>query len=968
MSEAEGQKLDHVSKTKKEGKCIEQLEQHAGWISDILHRIDEINTFARKHKDLPLFEDNPDNFPDDELEISLKEKVFQQVVSARIKYCFDATKLLAQLGESVASDDVILDRSQLIEMTNSAVLMVSASVSDLRRTQQPTPEHLRAFSEMNNFLQRVIKDVSLYFFESLILEIREDLKVDLIAISENLNKSGDKNLENILTHLDSASSFTIPNQKLMFLVKIADLLGVSYQSQLGLSSDNLLERRRLIFSNILLRLLASQAPFPPDLASYILKYHLVDIESFIQGESFEASHAAITLEKLNAPQSLPVLLDYFSHSQGQHTSRFVARAFFQIALNNSEENTTSLIQLSERGKIVNLLVHAAKDETSLVHRYIKDDGEGYYANDFISDPEKYVARNAVVELLTSEGVDSDLIQTYFLHGDEDGNIEGILKNHIPELEECVMNFPFSFWRHHESFVTKMLASHQNEAGEYTFPLNIFSQYTDDEHLQTKINSMYKKKDLANGHRARVSMVFGFLYGLRGKEEARTITMLVGQATDSKNGVRQLRKIFELVNALDSLGAQHIDLGEDIRSSEENIKTQLITMLIEIMDIGNDDAYKALLTKNIETLTQSVLLEIVVKLFSSFTAKQEFGAIKIFKEAFFHHLEGSFSDFKFDRSRSAFLSKMTADQYERWLKEEEEPFSLVDSVSDEQNEQFRLETVKRFVEEMIYHAKQSDDQSFVSAVETLGRNIAESSSSKDAKEKFTSAVVELRGVRDRQFLADKQAIEDIFNQDNLAKNNESYKIVETKGMQDRPSAKNNESYKIVETTNFMDLLNSGVEPVETCQSWNNGLYSECLPTTVENGTIKLIQIRNERNEIIGRVIVRVMEYAENYGEEPQLCLFIEPEYLREKNYLLAKKMHDYCISLGSNLELPVFFSQRVSLMAGENSSEKNLWVSLQGDNIGPYYSDSLGGKITRMYHPISTACFSLSPTPTPAPHP
>jgi len=67
------------------------------------------------------------------------------------------------------------------------------------------------------------------------------------------------------------------------------------------------------------------------------------------------------------------------------------------------------------------------------------------------------------------------------------------------------------------------------------------------------------------------------------------------------------------------------------------------------------------------------------------------------------------------------------------------------------------------------------------------------------------------------------------------------------------------YEAKETSNYSELLNVGVNPIESCQSWRNGRYNENLLAYVVDGNKKIIQVRDGNNDLLARSVVKIVSY-------------------------------------------------------------------------------------------------------------
>lgn len=174
---------------------------------------------------------------------------------------------------------------------------------------------------------------------------------------------------------------------------------------------------------------------------------------------------------------------------------------------------------------------------------------------------------------------------------------------------------------------------------------------------------------------------------------------------------------------------------------------------------------------------------------------------------------------------------------------------------------------------------------------------------------------------------------------------------------------------VESDDPIILLNVGIAPRETCQSWRGGIYNECLLAYVVDSNKKAINLSDEAGNIIGRSMIKLTD-EKVLGESDETkskTILVEPVYLisasDEAYRAFARILLEKANVMGITVTLPKGFDDRTLEIFGEEADRVNY--SRPGglvetrevylpQSLNKYeYSDYLGGKISWFNHYVQT---------------
>ena len=144
-------------------------------------------------------------------------------------------------------------------------------------------------------------------------------------------------------------------------------------------------------------------------------------------------------------------------------------------------------------------------------------------------------------------------------------------------------------------------------------------------------------------------------------------------------------------------------------------------------------------------------------------------------------------------------------------------------------------------------------------------------------------------------------------------------------------------KITETDDFITLMEIGEIPVHSCQSYVNGTYNHCLMAYVIDANKRAIIIRDEKDNVVGRAIIKL--FLAEIGGEKRNVLIVEPPYSSINNPFFVKAVVDYATKKANSIGAVVAFSPRF----GVSAPLKQIKINSPPSNNNYEYSDTYGSQ-------------------------
>jgi len=392
-------------------------------------------------------------------------------------------------------------------------------------------------------------------------------------------------------------------------------------------------------------------------------------------------------------------------------------------------------------------------------------------------------------------------------------------------------------------------------------------------------------------------------------------------------------------------------------------------------------YKDKIENNLEELLKGGVFEIVSSLAGNYQRKNEPEVLDLLRKIFMHIIDRDFQSWRYSHEQSeAQLAGLTEEQKEFW-KDTVEPITIdIELYKDEKtrraDELKATQAIIRNAKEHILELRPDFDFSRKRA-QILGAKVQElteqieSATSEDKKQRLAlekrkaqaeaalvNGFLEIENVTLQSFTRERiltlarelhETIKELNLSPEAARDIEQIEKIFTVGDINRVTA--------YESDDPLTLLKVGVKPRETCQSWRNGAYNECLLAYVADSNKKVLNVVGE-GRVVARSIIKLTNQRDVNDFESttqRKTLFVEQPYSLLPNsevyrafirVLLTKAQGlDASITLGKGFDkaaLTVFEEEARAF--GYEMNQRLLDVFIPPSLNKYEYSDTFGGDI------------------------
>ena len=464
--------------------------------------------------------------------------------------------------------------------------------------------------------------------------------------------------------------------------------------------------------------------------------------------------------------------------------------------------------------------------------------------------------------------------------------------------------------------------------------------------------------------------------LRSKQEDLHETM----KTADKN---ERKKIKDGIDTLE----KHIVHLEGLGGIEDKLIERVVSVFTEKLLLGPE--FIAKVNEQFESLLANGLVDIA----SSLSGRYEEGNMQepknILKEIMEHILSGDFLEWKYDHEQTdSQLSGLSETQKTAWKKNQEDILIEINASSEEEQRLNEILAIKSIVANAVEHL--NEESSDIIITEERIKSLQEEIRQKELGPLITESALFENKKALSKLEAQRTGIAFILELQNLSA--DSYKRTHTlsvaQSLKDsllhlgaRLAAQdidqilkiftlaNTKNLHAVETDDPLTLLKIGTDPQETCQSWRNGAYNECLLAYVADSNKKALTITDDSGRILMRSILKLnnqkrktedgneIEEKTIFAEKPYSLLFHEVLWSVSFRALLSKAQ-----ALGSSITLTKGFDERTLAIFEEEAQKSGYRMRQQPAEIYIHqsknafeYSDALGGRISSFnrYQPLDT---------------
>ncbi len=713
-------------------------------------------------------------------------------------------------------------------------------------------------------------------------------------------------------------------------------------------------------------------------------------------ESWPGTEAAMGFNLMRDPRAIPGLLEHLRRFRSGHTSNSVAYVLRDIIQNPlAQEELTSVIEQSSPTDR-RIITEWFQDPDSVFNLM-----DGYQQADLIKDPEKHFAYGEVATLakrladakgieLKSGYINNPYVNFFFGYFDAlwpgRDQIESLLADNLEEVAAIIIKSKSANWKAVLPSVFSRLVNPSN--GEYfAFPKRIAQEGMGlNEEFIKKLEAIYNSKDLQRGVVARSAFAEGLLL-LGSKEDGREITeAILTASTGANRDPERIREIFRALSVLDAFGRFSFTPKRSLLEISQDLRGQVVSTVREKMELTEQEM--PALGSRLDYLLDNNLIEIIPALIAKAEQSEHDNVARVVREIGRHIVLGDFQQWRNGLSTGLEqLAILPEDRQANWLQPAAPVTVIMEAQSDREARTSAAEAIKRIALEAKAHIQDVYKLDFsLSRLQQL--HIVQSELLEEMKRTEKGEDKRELGVRKNSIDNEVRVLEGMLALESLDPQSvDPQKILEvvakTKNAMTRfqgleqPVQDLDQIEKVLITQQKLStvmtlraydsddpvaLLNAGTQPRETCQSWRDGSYNYCLPAYVTDANKRVLNVENERGEIMARSMAKLTQIKTETGQTMPAIL-LEPVYTTsETSYVyraiirlaLAKaKATGAALIVTSEVIVPSHADQTKTVAilpqeaekAGFTLEQKAVEVFIPQSHNPFEYSDTLGGVIS-----------------------
>ncbi len=721
-------------------------------------------------------------------------------------------------------------------------------------------------------------------------------------------------------------------------------------------------------------------------------------------ESWEGTHAAAVFFSLRDPRVLPSLIEHLQEFGSGHTSAVVASAIEEIAN-----------KPLDKGDLEEVLLQLSPFERSIVNKMFRNSDaaifkimhpmDGYNAAVVIQDAEHFLPRgdllDLAIEIAKSHGeeIDTEVLRGFFYNNDyvDSSKVEGILLENLDKTALLIAKSKSADWRSSSPKLFTALVSPVN--GDIAkFPnLIILEGMGLGGDYSAKLEKLYQSGDLKRGVMARTTFAEGLLF-LSSKDEGADITRdILDKSSGATRDAERIRKIFVLLRSLDGMGQFEYPKKTTLNETILDLKNKLVSVVGEKMELSGEDLH--FLHENLDDLLKTGIFEIIPPLLSKFNETKKEQVANCVREIGRHIVIGDFKAWR-NSSEAARkqLSVLSEDKQGIWLNESKESIQELGINKQKEVRLGALDAIKRIAAEAKAHILEIYKLDFsITGVNALkykqkelvlalkgNKEIQEKKDLGEQKRKIDDEIRIIEGLLGLESLS-LESLESTLLSKSVSSILNSMSTFQ--GM-DQPASDLTQIAEVLttqeeignvsvlrayDTDDPFALLKVGIEPRETCQSYRGGSHNYCLPAYVADANKRVINVDNEKREVLGRSVMKLTHVTTSDGSKHPAIL-LEPVYTTSEiipiyrgvarvalekakaigAYLIM--VREFNVATGADHKRTIPVIEQEAKRSGREIKNENLQVFVPQSLNSYEYSDSLGGDISyfEIYHTLNDA--------------
>jgi len=418
----------------------------------------------------------------------------------------------------------------------------------------------------------------------------------------------------------------------------------------------------------------------------------------------------------------------------------------------------------------------------------------------------------------------------------------------------------------------------------------------------------------------------------------------------------------------------------LKGIEDAMTQRVVEASCRRLDLPQE--YRDKIENNLDELLKGGFFEIVPSLAGKYEGKNEMEVKNLLRTITAHIIEGDFKSWRYTHERSEVqLAGLTEEQKEFWKGTLE---AITIDIELPEDEKGRRADELKAAQEIIRNAKEhildskpdfdfskEREQILTAKVSELTERI-KSATSEDEKKRLAlekravqaeatliNGVLEIENATPRSFTRERMLTQARELRERITELNLPLAGLDIEQIEKVFTVGDIKSVTAFESDDALTLLRVGVEPQETCQSWRNGGFNECLLAYVADSNKKVLNVADGEGRIVARSIIKLTSQRDQNDFESKTqrkTLLVEKPYSLLPNsevyrafvrMLLTKAQGlDASITFGKGFDeatLQMFAEEARAVGYGMNEGSLDVFIP---HSLNKYeYSDTLGGKIS-----------------------
>ena len=696
-------------------------------------------------------------------------------------------------------------------------------------------------------------------------------------------------------------------------------------------------------------------------------------------ESFEGSMVAYLLGEIRNSKAIPMMVEFLKERGGGHTGRVVVESLAKIIRDPISRESLDKLK-SSLPKNDEAVVGWFEDENSPFSMIIRDDAHnGIY---YFREMDTYLSRNALIQLVEkvaiAEGRETtNMSKRRFFDGgygvlydisiDSELRIfKDVLENdeYLDEISKVILDYPHIKWRTQEPKLFRKIVSPKD--GDYKkFPMQVAKKMEiTNENMLAKLSDLYELKDLSKRGISREMFADGLLMLVSRENGREVMEKLLSLSTGAKDDAPRIRRIFRSMKALDSMGSHEFPTqSESLVEALDLLRDEVAEQIMKAMGLNEDD--KSYIKESFEEMTEKGFYEIIPTLMSKYEQTNHKQALDLTRIIASKLLREEFGSWRNSNENALeVLNILSDDKKEVWLSSGEKVELSIKSQSEQEKRDSLAESIRGIVSEAKNHAVEDEVWDFSQKkidelkaqeselIEKL-KSVQDLQAKRELGLKKRGVTTELNVIEGIMKLSQISA-DDISDMkflnlvgktqsamagfENLEQSSSDLAQISTL-ISSQEKLAEIDSFVAYDTDDPFMLLNIGVEPKGSCQSWNGGSHNYCLPSYVADVNKRLVRVEDKDGEVVARSLIKLVELKSDDGNyEP--AMLVEPVYTTVNVPEVSTSIVRFVMKKAKLMNVPIIMTRNITVQTGPDNSKSVDVVKKEAERLGVEYEDDV----------------------------